>query len=198
MNIPPKYEDFVAQLEAERVRADVAVSDCNDAERRESALREELSGANEQLRMKSLWIAKLIPERDDLQQRLAVAEQRAEMLEREFKKLRDVAHDCYQIASSYSGCIDGVEESGGDDHDDPSCAIFHRLYYAMFDADAALKPAEEDDSDLQKIGFVRMNTKTDQPRISLADMHARYDRKPCQEPQAHPTRCGCEDLSHDQ
>lgn len=76
-------------------------------------------------------------------QRLTVAEKRAEMLEREFKKLRDVAHGCYQIASSYSGCIDGVEEHGGDDHEDPSCAIHHRLYYAMFDADAALKPAEE-------------------------------------------------------
>jgi len=78
-----------------------------------------------------------------LQQRLTVTEQRAAMLEREFKKLRDVAHGCYQIASSYSGCIDGVEEHGGDDHDDPSCAIFHRLYYAMFDADRALKPAAE-------------------------------------------------------
>ena len=82
-------------------------------------------------------------EAEALQQRLTVAEQRAEILEREFKKLRDVAHGSYQIASSYSGCIDGVEEDGGDDHEDPSCAIFHRLYYAMFDADAALKPAAE-------------------------------------------------------
>jgi len=32
MNIPLKYEDVVAQLEAERLRADVAVADCNDAE----------------------------------------------------------------------------------------------------------------------------------------------------------------------
>lgn len=78
-----------------------------------------------------------------LQQRLTVVEQRASMLEREFKKLRDVAHGCYEIASSYSGCIDGVEEHGGDDHEDPSCAIFHRLYYAMFDADRALKPAAD-------------------------------------------------------
>lgn len=85
---------------------------------------------------------RLRDENESLQQRLTVAERRAEMLEREFKKLRDVAHGCYQIASSYSGCIDGVEESGGDDHDDPSCAIFHRLYYAMFDADRVLKPAE--------------------------------------------------------
>ena len=76
-------------------------------------------------------------------ERLTVAEQRASMLEREFKKLRDVAHGCYEIASSYSGCIDGVEEHGGDDHEDPSCAIHHRLYYAMFDADRALKSAAE-------------------------------------------------------
>lgn len=55
----------------------------------------------------------------------------------------------------------------------------------------------EDEQD-QRLGFVRMNTKTDQPRISMADMHARYERKPCQETQAHPTRCECEDLSHDQ
>ena len=42
MNIPPKYEDVVAQLQAERLRADVAVADCNDAERRESSIRETL------------------------------------------------------------------------------------------------------------------------------------------------------------
>ncbi|KPB28451.1 hypothetical protein [Pseudomonas amygdali] len=67
---------------------------------------------------------------------------RCDELEKAFRKLRDVAHDCEQIASSYSPCIDSVEEHGGDDHEDPSCAIHHRLYYAMFDADAALsKPA---------------------------------------------------------
>jgi len=36
------------------------------------------------------------------------------------------------IASAYSPCIDAVEASGGDDHDDPSCAIHHVLYYAGF------------------------------------------------------------------
>uniref|UniRef100_A0AAU6W2U1 Uncharacterized protein n=3 Tax=unclassified bacterial viruses TaxID=12333 RepID=A0AAU6W2U1_9VIRU len=67
---------------------------------------------------------------------------RCDELEKAFRKLRDVARDCEQIASSYSPCIDSVEEHGGDDHEDPSCAIHHRLYYAMFDADAALsKPA---------------------------------------------------------
>jgi len=79
-------------------------------------------------------------ERDNLRAQLA-------KMELAFKKLRDVAHGCYQIASSYSGCIDGVEEHGGDDHEDPSCAIHHRLYYAMFDADAALSATKEGKGD---------------------------------------------------
>lgn len=157
MNIPPKYEDVVAQLEAALHRESLSDKHLGEALDREAALREELDAEilnrgradvlihklrkNSEVEAKHL--DRMIEAHDSLQQRLTVAEQRAEMLEREFKKLRDVAHDCYQIASSYSGCIDGVEESGGDDHDDPSCAIFHRLYYAMFDADRALKPAEE-------------------------------------------------------
>jgi len=54
-------------------------------------------------------------------------------------KLHEVAKGCYDIASSYSGSIDGVEEHGGDDHEDPVCAIHHRLYYALFDSERALK-----------------------------------------------------------
>lgn len=136
MNIAKKYEDVVVERDA--------------ALGREAALREELATIYSDRDAEKEMKAKARDQRDvqtiracELQRRLAVAEQRAEMLEREFKKLRDVAHGCYQIASSYSGCIDGVEDHGGDDHDDPSCAIFHRLYYAMFDADAALKPAAE-------------------------------------------------------
>ena len=55
--------------------------------------------------------------------------------------LTQIAGECEQIASNYSGTIDGIFEHGGDDHEDPSCAIFHRLYYAMFDARAAIKKA---------------------------------------------------------
>ena len=47
-------------------------------------------------------------------------------------KFIKIVEDCYHLASSYSGCLDGVDEAGGDDHDDPICAVFHRLYYAMF------------------------------------------------------------------
>lgn len=36
------------------------------------------------------------------------------------------------IASAFSPCIDMVERDGGDDHEDPSCAIHHILYYAHF------------------------------------------------------------------
>ena len=55
--------------------------------------------------------------------------------------LTQIAGECEQIASNYSGTIDGIFEHGGDDHDDPSCAIFHRLYYAMFDARTAIAKA---------------------------------------------------------
>lgn len=34
------------------------------------------------------------------------------------------------IASAFSPCIDSVEENGGEEHEDPSCAIHYLLYYA--------------------------------------------------------------------
>ena len=64
-----------------------------------------------------------------------------EELLKAFKKLTKIAEECEQIASNYSGTIDGIFEHGGDDHEDPSCAIFHRLYYAMFDARTAIAKA---------------------------------------------------------
>ena len=65
----------------------------------------------------------------------------SEQLLKALTALTKVAGECEQIASNYSGTIDGIFEHGGDDHEDPSCAIFHRLYYAMFDARAAIKKA---------------------------------------------------------
>ncbi|WLH49809.1 hypothetical protein PSH62_17090 [Pseudomonas tolaasii] len=65
----------------------------------------------------------------------------AEQLLKALMAITQVAGECEQIASNYSGTIDGIFEHGGDDHEDPSCAIFHRLYYAMFDARAAIKKA---------------------------------------------------------
>ena len=65
----------------------------------------------------------------------------SEQLLKALTALTQVAGECEQIASNYSGAIDGIFEHGGDDHEDPSCAIFHRLYYAMFDARAAIKKA---------------------------------------------------------
>jgi len=64
-----------------------------------------------------------------------------EELLKAFKKLTKIAEECEQIASNYSDTIDGIFEHGGDDHEDPSCAIFHRLYYAMFDARTAIAKA---------------------------------------------------------
>jgi hypothetical protein len=78
-----------------------------------------------------------------LQQRLTVQGQRVDDLTKDFTALRDVARECERLASSYSPCLDSVDENGGDDHEDPTCAIFHRLYYAIFDADRALKPTAE-------------------------------------------------------
>lgn len=126
----------IESADRQHLRAVNAERERDAALAREAALDDHVDAALRQV--KANW-----DYAQDKQQRLTVAEQRAEMLEREFKKLRDVAYGCYQIASSYSGCIDGVEEHGGDDHEDPSCAIYHRLYYAMFDADAALKPTAE-------------------------------------------------------
>ncbi len=65
----------------------------------------------------------------------------SEALLKALEALTQIAGECEQIASNYSGTIDGIFEHGGDDHEDPSCAIFHRLYYAMFDARAAIKKA---------------------------------------------------------
>jgi hypothetical protein len=65
----------------------------------------------------------------------------SEALLKALEALTQIAGECERIASNYSGTIDGVFEHGGDDHEDPSCAIFHRLYYALFDARAALKKA---------------------------------------------------------
>ena len=65
----------------------------------------------------------------------------SEQLLKALTALTQVAGECEHIASNYSGTIDGILEHGGDDHEDPSCAIFHRLYYALFDALAAIKKA---------------------------------------------------------
>jgi len=104
-------------------------------------------------------IDKLVAERDDLREELSIltperdlykassealeeawndSEKRLAALAKAFSGFRDVVLDCERLASSYSPCIDSVDENGGDNHEDPTCAIFHRLYYAMFDADAAL------------------------------------------------------------
>lgn len=75
--------------------------------------------------------------------RLQAAEQRIVELTKAFEKFRDVVRGCERLASKYSPSIDAVDEGGGDDNDDPTLAIFHRLYYAMFDADAALNHKPE-------------------------------------------------------
>lgn len=67
----------------------------------------------------------------------------SEYLLKALTALAQIAGECEQIASNYSGTIDGIFEHGGDDHEDPSCAIFHRLYYAMFDARAAIAKATQ-------------------------------------------------------
>lgn len=174
MNIPPKYEDLVVQLDAALERNAVlqaeleekqafaemfyskqvlAETKMRNAEGREAALREELA------RYQSLFaqaqkaidrLNELHPKRmGELAKRLTVAEQRL--------------GDAYEW-----GYGDGQNSPNGysDKEDRDKCVA------------ELLKPATEGDSDLQKIGFVRMNTKTDQPRISMDDMKARYEAKP--------------------
>jgi hypothetical protein len=60
----------------------------------------------------------------------------------------EIVRGCYVLASSYSGTLDGVDENGGDDHEDPICAVFHRLYYAMFLVDP---PARHEQGQSQAI-----------------------------------------------
>lgn len=71
MNIPPKYEDVVANLDA--------------ALAREAALREELATSREAFKEELEGVKytrrKFRQERDALQQRLTAAEQRADLLE---------------------------------------------------------------------------------------------------------------------
>ncbi|MGB4488458.1 MAG: hypothetical protein WBI95_23560 [Pseudomonas veronii] len=55
-----------------------------------------------------------------------------EMRSTELAKYIAVVDGCYRLASMHSGSIDGVDELGGDEHADPICAIFHRLYYARY------------------------------------------------------------------
>lgn len=77
------YDAALAREAAERLRADVAVSDCNEAERREAALREELASSNqlinmwrEQERLRCVQASESGKECDALQQRLTDAEKK--------------------------------------------------------------------------------------------------------------------------
>ncbi|WP_163004415.1 hypothetical protein [Pseudomonas viridiflava] len=144
------FAPLKAEIEHLRAGGALIVQHMNDYKKERDQLKAEAETLSETAMAQESMIEQLkeesfeglynaaLDERDQLQAR-------CDELEKAFRKLRDVAHGCQQIASSYSPCIDSVEEHGGDDHEDPSCAIHHRLYYAMFDADAALsKPAGND------------------------------------------------------
>lgn len=112
----------LSKLAAETLRADTAEAD---------------------LRTERLRADAAVGDANDAERELAAAEQRIAELTKSFDKFRDVVRGCERLASQYSPCIDAVDEGGGDDNEDPTLAIFHRLYYAMFDADAALNPKPE-------------------------------------------------------
>lgn len=114
--VPVNYDD------AQRLRADTAEAERDDLK-------------NE--------VGQVKGEYDRAVNKLTAAEQSIAELTKSFEKFRDVVRGCERLASQYSPCIDAVDEGGGDDNDDPTLAIFHRLYYAMFDADAALNPKPE-------------------------------------------------------
>lgn len=85
-----------------------------------------------------LVFARVCEERDSHQRVAIKTMEQLEILRRAFMRFHHVVTECEQLASRYCGSIDGVEEHGGDDHEDPTCAIWHRLYYAEYDARRAL------------------------------------------------------------
>lgn len=90
-------------------------------------------------RVAALPVFARVCEERDSHQRVAInTMEQHDALRRAFTRLHHVVAECEQLASRYSGSIDGVEEHGGDDHEDPTCAIWHRLYYAEYDARRAL------------------------------------------------------------
>jgi len=188
MTTPPKYEELVLKVA--------------ELERRETALREELSKLADDCCEK-------VDDILDLQQRLTVSERREseareELLElsrkldvfysrshgiknlSEIEKANDKAKSlklrvgkCEALLNMSRELLTAISRHGATTRPVDWCESFKSEVADRIEKiGAALKPAAEDDSDLQKIGFVRMNTKTDQPRISLADMQARYEDKP--------------------
>ena len=99
-----EYDAALAREAAERLRADVAVADCNEAERRESALREELATSRtafkEELDGVKYTRRKFRQERDALQQRLTDAE-------RYVQKMVDCSQGQDSIATGYLADILG-------------------------------------------------------------------------------------------
>lgn len=74
------YDAALACEAAERLRADVAVADCNEAERREAALREELE-------TRTADLLECGTKRKALQQRLTDAENRAAVMEKALTRI---------------------------------------------------------------------------------------------------------------
>lgn len=86
MNIPPKYEDVVAQLAEETDAIEYMRKDRVRAEGREAALREELE-------RRTADLLECGTRRKALQQRLTVAEQRAAVMEKALSRIAR-EHDC--------------------------------------------------------------------------------------------------------
>ena len=80
MNIPMKYEDVVARLDAALYRESISDKHLGLALEREAALREELVMANNIKSGQRSSLDVCAGQIDALQQRLTVAEQRAEIL----------------------------------------------------------------------------------------------------------------------
>lgn len=88
------------ELAAERLRADTAAADANEAERNLAALREEMAGANRRL-------GACINQIEEQQQRLAAAEQRnAEQLQGLVKARGLIEQASNFRASTFSDCSD--------------------------------------------------------------------------------------------
>ena len=159
MTIPPKYEDVAAQLETERARVTDYIAQRAQTELlleatlgREAALREELAALRESYEAMRDRKNSIV----DLQQRLTVAEQRAD----------EMSH-ALTIADEYLCAAESLLDRGEDDSFNIEPAII-----AVRDAlKAALKPAEDPFGVLAETGmtYPEFMRSTFQERHKLTD-----------------------------
>ena len=112
MNIPPKYEDVAARLDAALHRESLSDKHLGESLEREAALREELATIYSDRDAEKEMKAKARDQRDvqtiracELQQRLTVAEKRASVLESAAREMIRIAGIANQGSNAYNRAI---------------------------------------------------------------------------------------------